>query len=102
MSALVRFRRGRQPAHIELARDLRDEVVALADDGRDWAHAVLRLARVAQLCLAAGRSPATALDQIERLATRHEAAMTAIGAHARATRVCPDVEEPAVGHGEAA
>jgi hypothetical protein len=99
---VVRFPRGRQPRHVELARDLRDDLVAVADDGRDFAGAVLRLARIAQLQLAAERSPATTLDALERLAARHQTAMTALGARARETRICPDVEGRAIGHGEAA
>jgi hypothetical protein len=93
--SLVTIRRGRLD-------DLRDEVVALADEGRDWATATIHLVRLAQLQLAAGRSPATVLAEIERRALRHQTAMTSAGAHARADRSCPDAEEPAVGHGEAA
>lgn len=98
----LRRGRGRLPAHLERLRDLEVEVVALADEGRDFAGRACQLARTAQLLLAAGHSPTTALDEIERLATRHETAMAAAASHARADRRCPDVAEPEIGHGRAA
>lgn len=93
---------GRRPLIVERLRDLEDEVIALADEGRDVAEAVRRLARLGQTALVAGHSPATVLDRIERLASRHETAMAAIAARAKAARSCPDVIEVVVGHGEAA
>lgn len=103
MSAVVPLRRGRLPADVERLRDLEVEVIALADDGRDFAGAVRHLSRIAQLQLVAGQSPATTLDRLERLAARQETTLAALAARARAEqRPCPDVEGPEIGHGRAA
>lgn len=98
----ARGRQGRQSAAIELTRDLRDEVTALADDGRDFASLVLRLSRLAQTRHAAQLGLAELLDELERIALRHSAQMTAAGVHARADRACLDGEARGAGHGRAA
>lgn len=97
-----RGRQGRQSAAIELTRDLRDEVTALADDGRDFAALVLRLSRLAQIRSAAQLGLNDLLDELERVALRHSAQMTTAGVHARADRACLDGAARGAGHGRAA
>lgn len=104
----LRARRGRPSAArlaelLEQAADGRDEVLALADERRIFAQAVLGLARIAEVQLAAGRAPATILDELERLALQELTRATTAVVALRAGDACPDgVEERRAGHGAAA
>ena len=93
--------RGRQSAEVEALRDARDELAALTAEGLELAQRITALARQAQVAMARGWSPAQALDELERLGTRHANRMTA--AAADAAPVCPDGETVRhLGHGRAA
>lgn len=95
--------RGRQPAEVEALRDARDELTALTDEGHELAMAIVAASRRAQVLLARGWSPATQLDELERLGLRHAARMTAAGVEARADSLCPDGATTRHGnHGRAA
>lgn len=107
MGALVlleaRHGHGRQPAQIEAIRDARDELTALIVEGQDLGTALVTIARAAQIRLARGQSPATALDELERIGLRHIARMRAAAAAANASAPCPDGEVTRhAGHGRAA
>lgn len=94
---------GRQPAEVEAIRDARDELTALIGEGQDLGTALVAIARAAQVRLARGQSPATALDELERIGLRHIARMTAAAAAANTSALCPDGEVTRhAGHGRAA
>jgi hypothetical protein len=93
--------RGRQPAEVEALRDARDELAALTAEGLEFALRITTLARQAQVALARGWSPAQALDELERLGTRHANRLTS--AEVEVTPLCPDGETVRhLGHGRAA
>jgi hypothetical protein len=81
--------------------DLRDELTALSDEGLELASLVIHLARLAQMRLARGGSPADLLDQLERVGLRHQTRMTAAKAHLHGAGDCPDGQLDAP-HGKAA
>ena len=103
-ATVVAFRpsgRGRQPAEVEALRDCRDELTALIDEGREVSLRGVALTRHAQVLLARGQSPATVLDELERLFVREANRMAAAGAAARADVSCPDGID-SLNHGRAA
>jgi hypothetical protein len=77
------------------------ELRALIDEGRELGAALVAIARSAQVTLARGGSPATALDELERIGLRHLARMTAAGVDVREDARCPDGHVGAP-HGRAA
>lgn len=79
---------GRQPVEIEQLRDNRDELRAVVLEGVELAARLLLIVRRAERTLAAGRSCATDLDELERLALRHGTRMAA--AAIDANEICPD------------
>lgn len=86
----------------EQAADGRDELRALVLEGVELAARLLLIVRRAERSLAAGRSCATDLDELERLALRHGLRMAAAAAEAQTDDRCPDVAEPRLNHGRAA
>lgn len=93
--------RGRQPVQVERLRDVRDELTALMDEGRELGLLIVELARRAEALLARGQSPASVLDQLEHVGNRQANRMTAAIAQARLDDPCMDgAAEP--GHGAAA
>lgn len=104
-ATVVAFRpsgRGRQPAEVEALRDARDELTALIDEGREVSLRGVALTRHAQVLLARGQSPATVLDELERLFVREANRMQAAGAAARSCLLCEDSDVRHLGHGRAA
>lgn len=93
--------RGRQPAAVEALRDDRDELTALMAEGRDLGRLIVALARQAQVLLARDQSPATVLDELERIGGRQTNRMTAAIAHAHVGDACMDGSVD-LGHGAAA
>jgi hypothetical protein len=81
--------------------ETRLEVAALADAGREFATAVVALVRAAERLVAVDYSPGNKLDELERLALRHQAQMTSAAVLARIADRCPDTDE-LVNHGAAA
>ena len=103
-ATVVAFRpsgRGRQPAEVEALRDARDELTALIDEGREVSLRGVALTRHAQVLLARGQSPATVLDELERLFVREANRMQAAGVAVRAESTCPDGLD-SLNHGRAA
>jgi hypothetical protein len=95
--------RGRQPVQVEQLRDTRDELRALVLEGVELAARLLLIIRRAERTLAGGRSCATDLDELERLALRHGTRMAAAAIDADLVNDCPDaVEHRALNHGRAA
>jgi hypothetical protein len=102
----LRPRRGR-PSTARLAEireqvaDARDELTALVAEGADFGTQVVQLARLSQMRMARGASPADLLDELEHLGLRHQNRMTAARAHLRPADECPDGQVDAP-HGAAA
>lgn len=95
--------RGRQPVEVEQLRDARDELRAMVLEGVELAARLLLVVRRAERAVAAGRSCATDLDELERLANRHSTRMAAAAIDAGLTSHCPDTaEHGALNHGRAA
>lgn len=82
--------RGRQPAAIEAANDVRDELVATVAEDLDHARELLRLTRSAMRAVAHGRSPANDLLALEALIHRLTYQRASAAAALRADELCPD------------
>lgn len=72
-------------------------------EGVELAARLLLIVRRAERAVAGGRSCATDLDELERLALRHSTRMAAAAVDAGLVNHCPDtIEHRALNHGRAA